>query len=384
MRSTGRLAVVENKPLADRRTNPIFNSNKLKLGTFATNVSYGGAVTTAQGTFQPTWANVTELATIADRAGMEALVPVARWRGMGGKTDFSGSSYETFTWAAGLGGMTTHASVFATCHMPTIHPIVAAKQSTTIDHITNGRFTLNVVCGWFSPEMEMFGAPVKEHEARYDYAEEWLEIAKLLWAGEDNFDFKGRFFTINKGWHQPKPIQLPYPAIMNAGASARGRDFAAKHSDIMFTTVTTDLDASRAEIEGLKEYAHEKYGRDVQIWTNSYCVISDTDAEAQAYLRYYVEEKGDWEAVDNMMRVMGITTASMPPQTAAKLRYHFAAGYAGFPLIGCAQTIAERLKLLCELGVAGVVLTFARYRDDLIRFTEEVLPMLVAKRLRQA
>src|SRR5262245_24876018 len=169
--------------MIDRSYNPIFNGNKLKLGTFATNVSYGGAVTTAEGTFQLTWSNVTDLAMIADRAGMEAIVPVARWRGMGGKTDFSGSSYETFTWAAGLGSITHHASIFATCHMPTIHPIVAAKQSTTIDHITGGRFTLNIVCGWFSPEMEMFGAPVREHQERYDYAEEWLAIAKLLWAG---------------------------------------------------------------------------------------------------------------------------------------------------------------------------------------------------------
>ena len=64
--------------------------------------------------------------------------------------------------------------------MPTVHPIVAAKQATTIDHISSGRFALNVVCGWYEPEFLMFGAPVMEHDTLYDYAAEWLEIVRRL------------------------------------------------------------------------------------------------------------------------------------------------------------------------------------------------------------
>jgi alkanesulfonate monooxygenase SsuD/methylene tetrahydromethanopterin reductase-like flavin-dependent oxidoreductase (luciferase family) len=48
--------------------------------------------------------------------------------------------------------------VFATSHVLTIHPIMAAKQATTIDHITGGRFALNVVTGWHRSEIEMFDA----------------------------------------------------------------------------------------------------------------------------------------------------------------------------------------------------------------------------------
>ena len=126
--------------------------------------------------FVPTWDNVKRLTRMADTAGFEALVPVARWRGFGGVTNFNGACFETFTWAAGVGGVTDRAAVFATSHVPTIHPIVAAKQATTIDHITGGRFALNIVCGWFVPELEMFGAPIMEHDERYAYATEWLEV----------------------------------------------------------------------------------------------------------------------------------------------------------------------------------------------------------------
>ena len=64
----------------------------------------------------------------ADRLGFELLVPVGRWRGFGGSTDFNGTCMETYTWAAALAAQTEHIMLFSTSHAPTIHPIVAAKQ----------------------------------------------------------------------------------------------------------------------------------------------------------------------------------------------------------------------------------------------------------------
>jgi len=83
-------------------TNALFNDNRLKLGVFGLNVSNGCAATTAEGHLQPTWQNNLDIAVMADRAGIEALVPVARWKGFGGKTNFNGTCFETYTWAAGL------------------------------------------------------------------------------------------------------------------------------------------------------------------------------------------------------------------------------------------------------------------------------------------
>ena len=87
-------------------TNALFNDNRLKLGVFGLNVSNGCAATTAEGHLQPTWQNNLDIAVMADRAGIEALVPVARWKGFGGKTNFNGTCFETYTWAAGLAAAT--------------------------------------------------------------------------------------------------------------------------------------------------------------------------------------------------------------------------------------------------------------------------------------
>lgn len=93
----------------------------------------------------------------------------------------SGIVLDPFTWAAGIAQATRYSAVFATSHAPTIHPITCAKQCATIGIISDGRFGLNVVGGWNKHELEMLGAPLKEHDARYDHLEEWLHVLGKMW-----------------------------------------------------------------------------------------------------------------------------------------------------------------------------------------------------------
>ena len=215
-------------------SNPLFNDRKLKLGTFCTNLSGGCAISSIEGVLEADWPSTLALAQMGDAMEFEALVPVGRWKGFGGVTNFNGAGFESFSWAAAIGASTKYPGIFATSHVPTIHPVMAAKQATTIDHVTGGRFNLNIVTGWYKPEIEMFGEEQLEHDTRYDKAIEWLEIIKLLWTREEEFDYEGKFYKINKGWLQPKPIQKPYPVVMNAGGSEKGRHYAAKYCDVAF------------------------------------------------------------------------------------------------------------------------------------------------------
>ena len=165
---------------------------------------------------------------LADEMEFEALVPVGRWKGFGGATNFNGEGFECYTWAAAMSALTKYSAVFATSHVPTVHPVMAAKQGATIDHISGGRFTLNVVTGWFAPEIEMFGAPLLEHDKRYDMAIEWIEIIKRLWTEEKEFDFDGKFYKVKKGTDAAQATPAAAPGIMCAGASPSGRQFTAQ------------------------------------------------------------------------------------------------------------------------------------------------------------
>ena len=80
--------------------NPMFNDNKLKLGVFGSNCSNAAAVTLAETSFAPTWEKNLEIVDLLEASGFECIVPIARWRGFGGPSNFNGNALETYTWAA--------------------------------------------------------------------------------------------------------------------------------------------------------------------------------------------------------------------------------------------------------------------------------------------
>jgi dimethylsulfone monooxygenase len=372
------------QPDPRRATNPLFNDNRLKLGTFGTNVSNGCAITTAKEALVTSWPNTLAIAQMADRLGFEALVPVARWKGFGGKSNFNGSNFETYTWAAGLAQGTRRSAVFTTSHVPTVHPIMAAKQATTVDHISNGRFALNIVCGWFAPELEMFGAPIMEHDTRYDYAAEWIEIIKLLWTREEEFDFEGKFLRVTKGFSMPKPVQQPFPPLMNAGSSGKGQHFAAKYADMAFITFDPDdLERSRAHIESYRRLAREEYGRELQLWCNGTVVQRDTQKEAEEFLNYYVVEHGDDAAVDNLLTIQSRQSQRLLPRERERLRFSLKAGWSGYPLIGTAEQIVAKIETIVKLGLDGMILNWVDFLDGMRRWETEVAPLLEQAGLRR-
>src|SRR6202161_943127 len=215
-------------------TNPLFNNSPLKLGSFSTNLSGGGTISKMSGLLKAEWPATKQLARLADEMKFEAIVPVGRWKGFGGETNFNGAGFECFSWAAGIGAVTKYPAVFATSHVPMYHPALAAKQATVIDHISNGRHAINIVGGWNQGELDMFGANMQDHEDRYARAAEWIEVMIGLWTCEDEVTYEGKFYQVKKGELAPKPIQRPYPAIMNAGGSEQGQHFFAKYSGLDF------------------------------------------------------------------------------------------------------------------------------------------------------
>lgn len=128
-----------------------------KLGVFSANADRGLTFSTVPEAWKAEWNDVAAAAQIADRAGMDFFLPIARWRGYGGSTNVREWSFETFTWAAGLAAITERIALFMTVHVPLLHPLYAAKALATVDHISHGRAGLNIVCGWNPDEFDMFG-----------------------------------------------------------------------------------------------------------------------------------------------------------------------------------------------------------------------------------
>ncbi|MEV6119080.1 MULTISPECIES: LLM class flavin-dependent oxidoreductase [unclassified Streptomyces] len=355
----------------------MFNDNKMKLGIFGSNCSHGLMATHAESSYELTWQHTQEIARIADRLGFEAMLPVARYRGMGGETNFNGSNYEAHTWAAGIAQATENIMVFATTHVPTKHPIVAAKESVTVDHISNGRFGLNMTMGWYKAEMEMFGGTQREHDARYRYGSEWITIAKRMWTEGEGVDFNGEFFEIKDAFSDPKPIQQPYPVLVNAGNSPAGLEFCARECDFNFIAFADPAEAGETAAR-VRSIAHAQ-NRDLGILSYGNIICRDTEKETKALLDHILE-KGDWEVAKAVSGGLGSESGSFDKVKA--LQERFILGYGGYPLIGTPEQIVEQLVELSRVGIDGMMVGFLDYVEELEYFGERILPLMKEAGLR--
>src|SRR6478736_6708927 len=108
--------------------NSMFDDQQFLLGTFATNCSGGMSVTKVPERWVNSWENNLKLAHLLDEAGIDFMLPIARWIGYGGDTNFHGNVLETMTWAAALLARTRNINVFATIHTAANLPAIVAKQ----------------------------------------------------------------------------------------------------------------------------------------------------------------------------------------------------------------------------------------------------------------
>jgi FMNH2-dependent dimethyl sulfone monooxygenase len=354
--------------------------NRLKLGVFA--INGGAAFTNHPDRFVPTWENNLRIAQQADRLGIEKLVSASRWKPFHKDGHYSGDLFETFTWAAAVAAVTEHIEVVSTVHLATVHPIIAAKSAATVDLISGGRFGMNLVCGWYRAEMEMFGTAMPGHDDRYSLADEWVEIFNRLWSDPRSFDYEGTFYQLKGAIAQPR-APFPRPTLLNAGGSERGRAFAAKNCDIAFVVPQDPRpEAIRRQVEEYRRQARDIHGKEIEVWMSCYVVQRDTREQADAYVQDYVVNQGDAEGVDSFMANNVGNAETWPPEVLQHVRFAVAAGYGGYPLVGSAEDIAEKLSALSDAGVDGFLMSWLDYEGGLTAFSQSVLPQLEQAGLR--
>jgi len=359
-----------------QRRTAMYNGNALKIGLFGANCSSGRAVTLVPERWSATWSDNVRLARMADEAGIDFLLPIARWKGYGGDTDYQGATFETVTWACGLLALTRRITVFGTVHAPLFNPLIAAKEFVTADHIGEGRFGLNLVVGWNEDEFEMFGVQQRDHERRYEYAQEWLDAVKLAWGTQEDFNFEGEYIKLANIRAKPKPYGGTRPLIMNAGASPTGRAFALRNCDAFFTQ------ASRRSVEETAQRVREvkteaaTYGREIDVYTVGVITCRPTQKEAEDYYRHCIVDHADWSAVDLILAKKNISRDTVGEAVFNEQRANYANGMGGVSIVGDPDSVACQLADLSHAGLRGVGVSFVNYADELPSFCDEVIPRL--------
>ena len=391
---------------------PVYQTeNDLLLGVFGWNLSSGCAITEAvlldTERRRDHWkaSAAFHIVKQLDEMGCEFEVPFGRWLGHGGTTRYNEDTLDMVTVAAGPASVTSNILLPSTSHIGYgFHPAHFAKWGATIDHISNGRWALNVVAGWVRNEVELFGREFIEHDLRYDACHEFVTLLKLCWEQEEPFDFDGRFFKGRRLHIHPKPARKPRPLLVQAGQSTAGLEFAGKDTDWLFTINPTET------VEELKDKAvkvraaADKYDRHMKVVTFSYNIWEETDQEAEA------EHKLQAELIDELGASWWLYRALDQPGTKAGVSFaaasvgegklaekptfrdlvgerafeHGALGLTGHSIFGGYDSVAEHIRMLYEDGdQQGQLFSWIDPLRGIHQLEHEIIPRLRKMGLRK-
>lgn len=205
---------------------------------------------------------------------------------------------------------TEHLGFASTYSVTYTRPYMTAQRFSTLDHLTDGRVAWNIVTSYLeSATRNLLGEDeMPPHDERYDLADEYAEVCYKLWEhswDEDavvkdaenrvytdpdrvhTIDHEGEYFKV-PGPHIAEPSPQRTPVIYQAGSSPRGREYASKHAEGVFTIGPT-VDVVRGYTEDIRQRA-EKHGRDpsdILVFPGITPIVAATEEQARQKYESY-------------------------------------------------------------------------------------------------
>lgn len=348
----------------------------LDFGVFLPITNNGWIISHASPQFSPSFALNKDVTLRAEQLGFRFAFSMVKWRGFGGEFGYWDEALESLTLMAGLASVTSRIELIGSLQPLTLHPAVAARMALTIDNISNGRFGINLVGGSNRDEYAQMGLWPGDayYNERYDHLSEWTEIVTELWESGSS-SHKGHYYELNDCRLLPRPVREPRPALISAGMSERGIQFAARHADASFVA-GFDLAATKELAERVHRAA-AAIGRDIKCYGTYTIISAATDAEADERLRRF-DEAVDRDTLAKIGRHArddvgtGATMREVGRRVVAPGSSIFSPS-----LVGSPQTIVEQFgRLAAETGLDGAMLTFPDWYDDFEAFGNTVVPLL--------
>jgi FMNH2-dependent dimethyl sulfone monooxygenase len=323
----------------------------------------------------------------AEGFGFDFVFGLQQWvrkGGFGGETRYRENFLDPFISTVALAPVTRRLVTISTVHVlyGNWHPLHLARFAATADHIAGGRFGLNIVTGYDAREPLMFGMQRIAHDERYDRADEFAAIMEDLWAGRDDLTYDGRWYQLEEAYVSPRP-RHGRPIMVSASASAAGFAFAAKHSDIVFTSSPAGPVFETA-IDRLPEHtaqiraAYEARGRTPgKVIIFPLVICKETHEQAIAYRDAIVARPDLASIAAYDARHKGGDAHAWPEHVAAD---RILGGH--LQIVGSPEEVADQLEALHRAGFDGVQLGFYDYEPELAFFAEAVVPILERRGLR--
>jgi dimethylsulfone monooxygenase len=270
-----------------------------------------------------------------------------------------GPDLEAWTMAAALSAYVKQMELMVAVHPGINSPQMVAKMGASLDRISGGRLSINVVNGWNVDEFNIFGngAWLTDSNDRYLRMHEYIRILKGLWT-EDALEFQGKFYKVERGNLPLKPRQRPNPPIYAASSSPSGKETVAEYCDYWFVPdrgdyhlFTETVAHIEREIADMEQRA-KRYGRRIRYGKSAHVICAETVEQANAQADAFVEYGS----------IARYNKSAMVALNAC--------------LVGTAETIADRIRTYQQIGVDLLMLHFHPMIEGMERFVAQVLPRL--------
>ncbi len=317
------------------------------------------------------WDYIREVVTTAERVGFDlTLIPELNLNDIKGT---AAPSLEAWALTASIAAVTSTLELMAAVR-PGYHlPAVTAKQAATIDEVSGGRFTLNVVSAWWEEESRQYGGIFSEHDDRYARTTEFVEILRGLW-NETPFDFSGDYYSLTNSHLAPKPRLQP--RIYAGGESPAGKAAIVSFADAYLTHGGT-VDELRAKIDGMRAQRAEAGKAPFEAFgMAAYAIVRDTEEEAQQELARItdVSHGAAYESYQDFIRQSHL-------EHEPDLRDYSVSNRGLRPgFVGTPRQVADRILEFEAAGVDTLLLQFSPQVPEMERFARDVIPLVRAGR----
>jgi FMN-dependent oxidoreductase (nitrilotriacetate monooxygenase family) len=320
-----------------------------------------------------------------------------------------------------MAAVTKHLGFGVTCNLAYEQPFAFARRMSTLDHLTGGRVGWNIVTGYLDSAARAAGySMIMAHDDRYDLAEEFMDAAYALWEGSWADDaviadrasgvyadparirsvhHAGRQYRLD-AMHLCAPSPQRTPVLYQAGASDRGRAFAAKHAECVFANPSTPANVARI-VADLRTRAAP---RPIKVLLGASVIVGRTQAEAEAKFEDYRGHASVRGAMAHAAASLGIDFDRFAPDEPVRapdnavgiksnvdaitktigegwsvrdLERHMILGARQKPIVGDPQQVVDALMVWVEQAdVDGFNLARTVVPDCLTDFAELVVPVL--------
>jgi len=318
----------------------------------------------------PTFEYNKQVAQAADDAGFSTIL-IAELN----LNDIKGiraPSLECWTTTSALAAVTDRIRLMSAIRPGFREPAVTAKMASNIDHISGGRFELNLVSAWWEEEMKMYVGDWLDHDARYQRSSEFVQIMKRMWS-EETVSFDGDFYTIEDAILEPKPVQPSIP-VYAGGGSDEGRTMIATHCD-HYLMHGGSPEKIAGDVEDMRQRRADA-GHDpdaMKFGMAAYVICRETKEEAQAELDRITTVDYESEGYDSYDDF--VENSKLDSEVDLK---DYSVSNRGLrpDLVGTPDTIVRRLREYEDAGLDLVLIQCSPMLEEVQRIGKHVIPRL--------